>query len=136
MSGRLLITSALMLVMAGPAFADCAEELQALDEAVVQAETGASPDAALPATPHQEQVLEGNQQGETGEGSGGPSSAGMADVPATPHQQQALQEAPSGEGDLQHPAELVADAREMAAAGDEEGCMQKVAEVKGLLGIE
>ena len=136
MSGRLLITSALMLVMAGPAFADCAEELQALDEAVVQAETGASPDAALPATPHQEQVLEGNQQGETGEGSGGPSSAGMADVPATPHQQQALQEAPSGEGDGQHPAELVADAREMAAAGDEEGCMQKVAEVKGLLGIE
>ena len=136
MSGRLLITSALMLVMAGPAFADCAEELQALDEAVVQAETGASPDAALPATPHQEQVLEGNQQGETGERSGGPSSAGMADVPATPHQQQALQEAPSGEGDGQHPAELVADAREMAAAGDEEGCMQKVAEVKGLLGIE
>ena len=136
MYGRLLITSALMLVVAGPAFADCAQELASLDEAVVQAETGASPDAAFPATPHQEQVLEGNQQGETGEGSGGPSSAGMADVPATPHQQQALQEAPSGEGDLQHPAELVADAREMAAAGDEEGCMQKVAEVKGLLGIE
>ncbi|MCC2662814.1 MAG: hypothetical protein K0S96_925, partial [Geminicoccaceae bacterium] len=73
MSGRLLITSALMLVFTGPAFADCAEELQGLDEAVVQAETGASPDAALPATPHQEEVLEGDQQGETGEGSGGPS---------------------------------------------------------------
>jgi hypothetical protein len=136
MSGRLLLTSALMLVIAGPAFADCAEELQGLDEAVVQAETGASPDAALPATPHQEEVLEGNQQGETGEGSGAPSSTGQAEVPASPHQQQALEEAPAAEGDGQHPAELVAEAREMAAAGDEEGCMQKLAEAKSLLGIE
>jgi hypothetical protein len=136
MSGRLLITSALMLVLTGPAFADCAEELQGLDEAVVQAETGASPDAALPATPHQEEVLEGDQQGETGEGSGGPSSTGQADVPASPHQQQALEEAPAAEGGEQQPAELVAEAHEMAAAGDEEGCMQKVAEAKSLLGIQ
>jgi hypothetical protein len=136
MSGRLLITSALMLVLAGPAFADCAEELEDLHEAVVQAETGASPDAAFPATPHQEEVLEGNQQGETGEGSGGPSSAGSADLPASPHQQQVLEEAPTGEGGGQHPAELVAEAREMAAAGDEEGCMQRVAEAKSLLGME
>lgn len=136
MSGRLLITSALMLVIAGPAFADCAQELQSLDEAVMQAETGASPDAAFPATPHQEEVLRGDQQGETGEGSGGASSAGAADVPASPHQQQVLEEAPSGEGGGQHPAELVAEAREMAAAGDEDGCMQRVAEAKSLLGME
>lgn len=136
MSGRLLITSALMLVIAGPAFADCAQELQSLDEAVVQAETGASPDAAFPATPHQEEVLRGDQQGETGEGSGGPSSAGLADAPASPHQQQVLEGAATAEGGGQHPAELVADAREMAAAGNEEGCMQRVAQAKSLLGIE
>jgi hypothetical protein len=136
MSGRMLITSALMVVLAGPAFADCAQELEGLDEAVVQAETGANPDAAIPATQHQEQVLEGNQQGESSQAPSGPSSAGQADVPASPHQQQRVAEASGAEAGGPQPAELVAEAREMAAAGDEEGCMQKVAEAKGLLGIE
>ena len=136
MSGRLLFTSALALVIAGPAFADCTQELRGLDEAIVQAETGVSPDAALPATPHQEEVLKGDQQGATGEGSGGLSSAGMADVPASPHQQQVLKEPPTAEGSGQHPAMLVAEARELAAAGNEQGCMQRVAEAKSLLGIQ
>ena len=134
MSGRLVITSALMLVLAGPAFADCTQELQSLDEAVIQAETGASAETGMPATPHQEQVLRGEQQGATGEGE--PTSAGSASVPASPHQQQVLQQAPTAEGGGQHPAELVAEAREMAAAGDEEGCMQRVAQTKSMLGIE
>ena len=47
MSGHLLITGAIMLAIAGPAFADCDQEIQSLDEAVTRAETGASTDAAL-----------------------------------------------------------------------------------------
>jgi hypothetical protein len=33
----------------------------------------------------------------------------------------------------QQAADLIAEAREMAEAGDEEGCMQKVTEAKSLL---
>ncbi|HEX2478942.1 MAG TPA: hypothetical protein VHK45_06650 [Geminicoccaceae bacterium] len=129
MSGRLLITSAIMLAIAGPAFADCNQEIQSLDEAITQAETGASADAALPATPHQEEVIAGSEQG--GQAAGATAS-GQADVPASPHQQQALAE---GEAGGQQPAELIAQAREAAKAGDEAGCMEKVAETKELLGI-
>jgi hypothetical protein len=130
MSGRLLITSAIMLAIAGPAFADCNQEIQSLDEAITQAETGASADAALPATPHQEEVIAGSQQG--GEATGATAS-GQADVPASPHQQQALA---GTEGGGQQPAELIAEARDMAKAGDEAGCMEKVAQTKELLGID
>jgi hypothetical protein len=126
MSGHLLITSAIMLAIAGPVFADCNQEIQSLDQAVTQAETGASTDAALPATPHQEEVIAGSQQGG---GAAGTSDAG--EVPASPHQQQV-----TGEAGGQQPAELIAEAREMAQAGDETGCMQKVAEVKELLGLD
>jgi hypothetical protein len=133
MSIHLLITSAVLLVLAGPAFADCTKEIQSLSEAVTQAETGASSAATgLPATPHQEEVLAGTQQGEKEEAAGA-SGAGQADVPASPHQQQVLKET---QGGGQQPADLIAEAREMAEAGDEEGCMQKVTEVKGLLGID
>jgi hypothetical protein len=131
MSGHLLITSAVMLAIAGPAFADCHKEIQSLDEAVTQAETGASTDAALPATPHQEQVLAGSQQGG---GAAGPSGAGQTDVPASPHQQQALAGTQTGERAGQ-PADLIAEARDMANAGDEAGCMEKITQAKELLGI-
>jgi hypothetical protein len=133
MSGHLLITSAIMLAIAGPAFADCNQEIQSLEKAVTQAETGASTGAALPATPHQEEVLAGSQQGG---GAAGPSDAGQADVPASPHQQQVLAETQTGERGGQQPADLIAEARDMAKAGDEEGCMQKVVQTKNLLGID
>jgi hypothetical protein len=133
MSGRLLITSAIMLAIAGPAFADCNQEIQSLDEAITQAETGASADAALPATPHQEEVIAGSQQG--GEAPGATAS-GQSDVPASPHQQQALAGTQAGEGGGQQPAELIAAAREAAKAGDEAGCLEKVAQTKELLGID
>ena len=129
---RFLIISAVLLSIAGPAFADCNQEIERLNEAVTEAETGASTDAALPATPHQEEALAGEQQGESKE-AGAATSAGQSDVPASPHQQQALAEA---EGDDQQPADIVAEAREMAEAGDEEGCMEKVTQVKDLLGID
>jgi hypothetical protein len=129
----LLITSAVLLVLAGPVFADCTQEIQSLSEAVTQAESGASSaDSGLPATPHQEEVLAGNQQGKSGEAAGA-SGASQADVPASPHQQQALAK---GQVGGQQPADLMAEARDMAEAGDEEGCMQKVTEVKSLLGID
>jgi hypothetical protein len=50
-----------------------------------------------------------------------------------PHQQEALAET---EGGGQQPADILAEAREMAAAGDEAGCMEKVTQVKDLLGID
>jgi hypothetical protein len=100
---------------------------------VIRAETGASADATLPATPHQEQVLTGSQQGG---GAAGPGSAGQGDVPSSPHQQQVLAGAQGSEGGAQEPADLIADARDMASAGNEDGCMQKVAQLKSALGIE
>ena len=132
MSGHLLITSAIMLAIAGPAFADCNQEIQSLNEAVTQAETGASADAALPATPHQEEVIAGGQQG--GEAAGS-SDTGQAEAAASPHQQQVIAGTQTGEGE-QEPADLLAEAREMAKAGDEAGCMEKIAQAKELLGID
>jgi hypothetical protein len=131
MSVLLLITSTVLFVLAGPALADCKQEIQNLSEVVTQAETGASSaETGLPATPHQEQVLAGKQQGESGQAAGASGGAGQADVPASPHQQQVLKE-----GNSQQPAELLAKARDMDEAGDEQGCMQKVTQVKNLLGI-
>jgi hypothetical protein len=131
MSGRLLITSASLLLIAVPAFADCTQEIDAVSEAVTLLETGASgAGTGLPATAHQEQVLPGQQQADTE--TAGQSATGQADVPASPHQQQVLAGAQSG----QQPADLVSQAKEMAEAGDEEGCMQKVGEAKNLLGID
>jgi len=98
---------------------------------VTEAETGAgSAGSALPTSPHQEQVLAGKQQGETGVA--GQSAAGSADMAASPHQQQVLAEGQTG----QQLSDLVAEASEMAEAGDEKGCMQKVSEAKSLLGID
>jgi hypothetical protein len=137
MSIRLLTTSAVALLIAGPAFADCDQQIQRLKEAVTQAETGASTaTAGLPATQHQEQVLAGDQQGEQGA-----AGAGQTDVPASPHQQQVLAEPAAGPGagdgaSAQQAADLVAQAGDMAQAGNEEGCMQKVSQAKDLLGID
>lgn len=130
-----LITSVVALVLAGPALADCRQEIQTLSESVTQAETGASSaDTGLPATPHQEEVLAGNQQGETAEAVGA-SDAGQGEMPASPHQQQALTQQ-TDQGGGQQPAALMAEARDMAEAGDEEGCMQKITQAKSLLGID
>jgi hypothetical protein len=141
MSMRFLTTTAVILVLAGPASADCDQEIAGLQEAVTQAETGASSaGTGLPATQHQGQVLTGDQQGDEAAAGGG--AAGQADVPASPHQKQVLAEpaaGPAGGGDAdpgQQAAELVAQASDMVKAGNEEGCMQKVAEAKDLLGID
>jgi hypothetical protein len=139
MSMRLLTTTAAVLLLAGPAFADCSQELEGLKEAVTQAQTGASSaGSGLPATQHQEEVLAGDQGDEAAAGAG---AAGQADVPTSAHQEQVLTEPAAGPagGDTdsgQQAADLVAQAGEMAKAGNEEGCMQKVAQAKDLLGID
>jgi hypothetical protein len=131
MSARLLIASVFALLFTGPAFADCDQAIQDFKAMVTQAETGAgSAGSALPTSPHQEQVLAGKQQGETGPT--GQSAADQSDMAASPHQQQVLA---GGQGGQQL-SELVAEASEMAKAGDEQGCMQKVNEAKGLLGVD
>ena len=128
MSVRLLTASAVLLMFTGPAFADCKQEIESLSEAVTEAETGASTtNTEMPATAHQEQVLKG-QQGDTA----GASAAAQGDVPASPHQRQTLA---TGQGGGQDPADLIAQASDMSASGDEDGCMQKVSEVKNLLGV-
>ena len=135
MSMHVLMTTAAMLLIAGPAFADCSQEIESLKEAVTQAETGASSaQSGIPATEHQEEVLAGDQQSEESESGAG--VAGQADVPASPHQEQTLAEPAAGADSGQQAAELVAQAGEMSEAGDEEGCMEKVTQAKDLLGID
>jgi hypothetical protein len=132
---RLLITSAVALMLAGPAFADCMQEIESLSEAVTQAETGASSaDTGLPATQHQESLLAGDQQSQTADAAGA-SDTGKEEMPASPHQQQALTQQ-TEQGGEQQPADLIAEARDMAEAGDEEGCLQKVTQAKSMLGID
>jgi hypothetical protein len=133
MAIRFLTTSAVILLIAGPAFADCSQEIEGLKQAVTEAETGASTsESGMPATKHQEQVLKGDQQGD--KAASGDAAAGQAGVPASPHQEQVLAE-PAAGGNAQA-ADLVSQASDMAAAGDEAGCMQKVAEAKDLLGMD
>ena len=137
MAIRFLTTSAAILLLAGPAFADCSQELESLKQAVTEAETGASTaESGMPATKHQEQVLKGDQQGD--KAASGDAAAAQAGVPASPHQEQVLAEPAAGGSAAsgQQAADLVAQASDMAAAGDEAGCMQKVAEAKDLLGID
>jgi hypothetical protein len=137
MSIRFLTTSAAILLIAGPAFADCSQEIESLKAAVTEAETGASTaGTGMPATKHQEQVLAGDQQGN--KSSASDAAAGQAGVPASPHQKQVLAEPAAGGNAAsgQQAADLVAQASDMAAAGNEDGCMQKVAEAKDLLGMD
>ena len=134
MSLRFLTTSAICLLIAGPAFADCSQEIESLKGAVTEAETGASStESGLPATKHQEQVLTGNQQGDkTAPAPVSGRCPGVAPPGAGPRRKAAGGDAAAG----QQAADLVAQASDMAEAGNEEGCMQKVAEAKDLLGLD
>ncbi|RUW76019.1 hypothetical protein [Mesorhizobium sp. M1E.F.Ca.ET.063.01.1.1] len=132
MSIRIAIASAFILAIASPAFANCTQELKALEPNVITAETGAVTNkAGIPATKHQAEVLAGKQQGGNTEVTG--STAGTV-KPTTPHQEQVTgnRSAQSAE----HPSELMAEASKMAQAGDEQGCMKKLAELKDALGIK
>ena len=128
---RLMTTTAVLLLMATPGFADCNQELNTLEEAAVTAETGASTsESGMSATEHQKEVLEGKQDSGT-ETTG--STSGKVEA-ITPHQKQVTGET-SGKSSTQV-SELMAEARNMAEAGDEPGCMKKVSELKNLLGVK
>jgi hypothetical protein len=130
MSARLLTTAAAaaLLFGAGSAFADCDAEIRQLEEAMLQSETGASAGTTdMPATQHQQEVLEEVDQEEE--------QAAVAEPPEDPasrHQEEVTGAAEDGASTGQA-AELIAEAREMAAAGDQEGCMQRVEEAQALL---
>ena len=130
---RILTVSALAMFLASPAFADCQQEVSKLDTTVIAAETGAETgEGGMPATAHQEQVLGENQT--EGEAAGTGASADAASVEAvSPHQREVLREVP--DEDRTQATTLLSEARDMAAAGNEQGCMDKLAEVKTLLGI-
>jgi hypothetical protein len=126
---RIATATAIGLMLADPALADCNQELKALEQSVVSAETGASTNSAgMPATKHQEGVLSGKQKGAESEITG--STTGTV-KPTTPHQEQV-----TGTQSGEHPSQLMAEARKMSESGDESGCMKKTAELKNMLGVK
>lgn len=129
---RILTASALALLLTSPAFADCQEEVSSLEEAVIAAETGAETgETDMPATEHQEEALdEARTEGETADT--GPATGSVEAL--SEHQREALREVP--DEDRTEASTLLGEAREMAAAGDEQGCMDRLADVKTRLGLD
>ena len=123
---RFLAASALATLLAPSALAACQDEISNLDQAAIAAETGAQTGDTAEATEHQEQVLGGEQKADT---------ADVGDVEAaSPHQTQVLREIP--DADRTKATTLLTEARDSAEAGDERGCMEKLAEAKKLLGMD
>jgi hypothetical protein len=132
MSTRILTAAAFALVFASPAIADCNQELKALEPNIVAAGTGAgTSESGLPATKHQEEILAGKQKSAEPETTG---STAAAVPPTSPHQEQVIgKRSPER---AEHANQLMAEARKMSEAGDEQGCMKKTAELKDVLGIK
>jgi hypothetical protein len=134
MSIRLATFTALSVMLAAPAFADCREELTKLEQPAVTAETGAATgESGMPATKHQEQVLQGTQ-GTSTETTGSTGAASDQVEAISPHQEEVTRGATGDDAD--QVAMLMSEARKMADAGDEAGCMQKVTELKDMMGTE
>ncbi|MDE5458579.1 hypothetical protein GWE18_38555 [Bradyrhizobium sp. CSA112] len=132
MSTHVVTATAFALILASPAFADCNHELKALEPNIVSAGTGASPsESGMPGTKHQEEVLAGKQKSAEPETTG---STAAAVQPTSPHQEQVISK--SSTQRAEHANQLMADARKMSEAGDEQGCMKKAAELKDVLGIK
>ncbi|WP_213286819.1 hypothetical protein [Bradyrhizobium sp. sGM-13] len=132
MSTRIVTAAAFALILASPAFADCNQELKALEPNVVAAGTGASPsESGTPGTKHQEEVLAGKQKSAEPETTG---STAAAVQPTSPHQEQVTSK--SSTQRTEHANQLMAEARKMSEAGDEPGCMKKAAELKDVLGVK
>ena len=127
MTIRILPAAAVFGLLAFPAFANCEQELSKLNEAVTASETGATTEQ-VPATKHQEEVMSGDQ----GTASTEPNaSSGQAVEAASPHQKVVRSK---DAADAQHPSEMMKEADDLAKAGDEVGCMEKVTQLKELIG--
>lgn len=132
MSTRIVTAAAFALILASPAFADCNQELKALEPNVVAAGTGATTsELGMPATKHQEEILASKQESAEPQTTG---STAAAVEPTSPHQEQVVSKRSTQSAE--HANQLMADARKMSAAGDEQGCMKKAAELKDALGIK
>lgn len=127
---RVATMTALSFALVSPALADCREDLAKLEQQVVTAETGAATDkSGMPETKHQEEVLTDKQQGTSGEATG--TASGKVEV-LTPHQKEVTGMATEKSADV---SQMMVDARKLAEARDEEGCMRKVGELKDALGM-
>ncbi|MEH2538896.1 MULTISPECIES: hypothetical protein [unclassified Bradyrhizobium] len=131
MSTRIVTATAFALILASPAFADCNQELKALEPNIVAAGTGAS-ETGMPGTKHQEEVLAGKQKSAEPETTG---STAAAVQPTSPHQEQVTSKSSTQKG-AEQANQLMAEARKMSEAGDEPGCMKKAAELKDVLGVK
>lgn len=156
---HIVAAGAALTMLAAPAWADCAEDAEALEAQVVAAETGAATEASegMPATEHQTEVL----SDEAGAATGDSDSVAESDMPATEHQEEVLsgEEAPmetgAGVGDVEaasphqrqavraldeetkaQASALLDEARSMAQAGDEAGCEAKLSDVRQLVGAQ
>lgn len=128
---RLIAATAVPLLLTVPAFADCSQELAKLEQTVVSAETGASGNkSGVPVTKHQEEVMAGKQK--QGVGTETTGSTGTETKAISPHQEQVTGKRTGESADK--PSQIMAEARKMAQAGDEQGCMKKLAEIKDLIG--
>lgn len=128
---RIFTIAAVTLYFAAPAVADCQEELNNLKQPTISAETGAATDSTgMPATKHQEEVLSGKQG--TGTETSGSTTGAVEAI--SPHQKQVT--AQPSEQPADKIGQLMSEARKMVDAGDEQGCMKKVSELKTLMGIK
>lgn len=127
MMKRFTAAAVLPILLAAPAFADCRQDLQKLEQAIATAETGA-PASGAPTTEHQEEVLAGEEKKSVGAETTGSTDTQARSI--TPHQEEVTRSIDMGD----RPSELMAEARKMAEAGDEQGCMEKVGEIRGLIG--
>jgi hypothetical protein len=110
-----LAMATLGTMLATPAFAECKQDIESLDQAVIAAQTGAATDeTGMPATEHQEQVLPGQQQDD--ETTGAIAGGGEA---VTPHQQEVTKELTTTEKN--RISDLLGEARKLAEAGNEAG---------------
>lgn len=131
MSTRGAMTVAFTLILAGPAIADCAQELRALEQNVVAAGTGANTsETGMPGTKHQKEVLDKQKSSEHETTTG---STAPAVSPTSPHQEQVTKR---GTQTAEQANQMIAEARKLSAAGNEQECMKKAAELKDALGMK
>jgi hypothetical protein len=135
MTLRVLAAGAAFSLLASPAWADCAADIEALNQSVVAEETGAaSPETEMPATEHQEEVLSGTQPGEDPPAETGAGPTGDVEA-ASPHQRQVTREIADDPAKAEVAA-LLNEARALAQAGDEEACQAKVSQAEDRLGVQ
>jgi hypothetical protein len=125
---RMCASAAVLGLLAFPAFANCEQELSKLKDAVTTAETGAATgQSGVPATKHQEQVLSGDKAATAGTDTTG-SVEGVS-----PHQKDVMG-MKKGSTDAAHPSDMMKEAGDLAKSGDEAGCLEKVKQIKTMMG--